>query len=156
MTFEQARLVRETFQRIADVAPEAVGRLFYHHLFDIAPQVRSLFSRTPLPEQSVKFMALLTYVVSRLNEIDSIVQDVTALAQRHQRYGITEKHYVYVGQSLLRTLEQTLTVDWTPEVQEAWTACYALLADTMINAPRLPISTLRPTEPYPISYAPGY
>ncbi|MBD2705858.1 hemin receptor [Spirosoma sp. BT702] len=156
MTFEQARLVRKTFQQIANVTPESVGQLFYNRLFEIAPGVRPLFSRTAMPEQSVKLMAMLTYVVSKLHNVDSIVQDVTALARRQECYDVTEQHYVHVGQALLWMLEKALPDDWTPEVQQAWTACYVLLAETMINATRPSGTTLRSIELNPISYATYY
>ncbi|UFH57532.1 globin family protein [Spirosoma sp. KNUC1025] len=156
MTIEQTRLVRRSFLLLADVAPETVGRVFYHRLFEVAPEVRPLFSRTPLPEQSVKLMTMLTYVVSRLNNLDRIVQDVTALARRHERYGVQEHHYAYVGQALLWTLEQALTSNWMPDVRDAWTACYTLLAETMMAATRPAIASTHPSESYPISYAPGY
>ncbi|WP_420149065.1 globin family protein [Spirosoma sp.] len=156
MTFEQIRLVRKTFQRIANVAPEIVGGVFYHRLFDVAPQVRPLFSRRSLPEQSHKLMTMLTYVVDHLNSLDKIVEEVSALARRHQQYGVQEDYYAYVGESLLWTLEQALMDDWTPNVREAWTACYTLLSETMIHATRPSIGALRPSEPYPLSYAPGY
>jgi len=35
---------------------------------------------------------------------------------------------------LLWTLERGLGSDWNPELAEAWTQCYTLLADTMISA----------------------
>ncbi|GAA4451268.1 hypothetical protein GCM10023189_13080 [Nibrella saemangeumensis] len=79
---------------------------------------------------------MLTYVINRLDKLDSIVQEVSALARRHQHYGVADHHYAYVGQSLLWTLEQALGTAWTPEVKAAWTACYTLLADTMIAATR--------------------
>ena len=36
-----------------------------------------------------------------------------------------------VGQALLCTLEQALGNEFTPEVKEAWTSCYALIAAKM-------------------------
>jgi nitric oxide dioxygenase len=134
MTFEQVRLVRTTYQSIADMSPVAIGRLFYTHLFEIAPEVQPLFSRTSMNEQSVKLMTMLTYVVSRLDRLDSLIGDLSALARRHERYGVAAAHYALVGQALLYTLSQGLGTAWTPEVKAAWTACYTLLADTMIAA----------------------
>ncbi|GAB3509191.1 globin family protein [Spirosoma knui] len=156
MTFEQARLVRKTYQRVADVAPEAVGQVFYNRLFDIAPELQIIFGRAGLPEQSIQLMAMLTYVVSRLNNVDSMVEDAAVLARYYEHRGITEQHYTYVGQALLWTLERALDADWTPEVKEAWTVCYTLLAEIMSSAVQSAITAPGPSEPYPLSYAPGY
>jgi len=36
--------------------------------------------------------------------------------------------------ALLWTLDKGLGKDWTKDVEDAWVACYTILADTMINA----------------------
>lgn len=134
MTFRQIQLVKDSYQRVSALPAEAVGQLFYGRLFGIAPEVRPLFIRTSVPEQSKKLLATLTYVITRLDQLDSVVADVEALARRHVHYGVQEYHYVLVGQALLWTLEQGLGDAWTPDVKEAWVACYTLLSDTMLNA----------------------
>ncbi|GAB2554477.1 globin family protein [Spirosoma areae] len=134
MTFHQIQLVKESYQLVAGLPVETVGQLFYDRLFATAPEVRPLFSRTSVPEQSKKLLATLTYVITRLDRLDSVVTDVQALARRHVHYGVQEHHYVLVGQALLWTLEQGLGEAWTPEVQAAWQACYTLLSEIMINA----------------------
>ncbi|MBO0930857.1 globin family protein [Fibrella aquatilis] len=134
MTFQQIQLVKDSYQRVAALPADAVGQLFYGRLFGIAPEVRPLFIRTSVPEQSKKLLATFTYVITRLDQLDTVVADVEALARRHMHYGVQEHHYVVVGQALLWTLEQGLGSAWTPEVQAAWQACYTLLSDTMLNA----------------------
>ena len=62
-------------------------------------------------------------------------------AVRHTCYGVTDEHYSSVGRALIWTLEQGLGADFTPEVRQAWTTVYALLADTMENATLLYATT---------------
>ena len=59
---------------------------------------------------------------------------VQALGRHHAGYDVQPAHYGTVAQALLWTLEQGLKDDFTPEVKEAWTTVYTLLADTMIAA----------------------
>ena len=59
---------------------------------------------------------------------------VQALGRHHTGYDVQPAHYGTVAQALLWTLEQGLKDDFTPEVKEAWTTVYTLLADTMIAA----------------------
>ena len=134
MTSHQAQLVQETSGMVAALPVETVGSLFYNQLFTIAPEVRPLFSRTTTPEQSRKLLTMLAYVVARLDKPDSLVADLTQLAQRHVRYGVQVRHYDLVGEALLWTLEQGLGNAWTEETKNAWVACYTLLATVMINA----------------------
>lgn len=56
------------------------------------------------------------------------------MARRHVSYGAQPKHYAYVGEALLWTLERGLGEHWTPPVAEAWQACYEILAKAMIEA----------------------
>jgi hemoglobin-like flavoprotein len=56
---------------------------------------------------------------------------VRDLGRRHAEYGVQTKDYNTVGAALLWTLEQGLTQQFTPEVKEAWTAAYTILATTM-------------------------
>jgi len=44
---------------------------------------------------------------------------------------VRTEHYATVGSALLWTLEQGLGEQFTPEVREAWTAAYGLLAQVM-------------------------
>lgn len=134
MTFHQIQLIKESYQLVSSLPAETVGQLFYGRLFGIAPEVRPLFIRTSVPEQSKKLLATLTYVITRLDQLDSVVADVETLARRHVHYGVQEYHYMLVGQTLLWTLEQGLGEAWTPDVKDAWVACYTLLSETMINA----------------------
>lgn len=134
MTFHQIQLVKDSYQLVAALPAETVGQVFYDRLFAIAPEVRPLFSRTSIPEQSKKLLATLTYIITRLDQLDNIAADIKALARRHVQYGVREHHYYMVGQALLWTLEQGLGKAWTPEVHAAWQACYTLLSGAMLDA----------------------
>ena len=61
----------------------------------------------------------------------SLVAVLRNLGARHVGYGVREEHYVTVGTALLWTLSAGLGEKFTPEVREAWTAAYGLLADVM-------------------------
>jgi hemoglobin-like flavoprotein len=50
------------------------------------------------------------------------------------QYGVHPEHYGTVGAALLWTLEQELGAAFTPEVREAWTTAYTVLAELMTTA----------------------
>ena len=56
-------------------------------------------------------MAAIGAVVKSLDRIETMLDDLRALARRHDRYGVREEHYVSVGAALLWTLEQGLGAD---------------------------------------------
>jgi hemoglobin-like flavoprotein len=130
VTPQQVSLVQQSFSKVAPIAPQAAD-LFYGRLFEVAPQVRSLFP-DDLSEQKKKLMGMLAIVVTGLDKLDTILPAASALAKRHVAYGASPDHYPVVGGALLWTLEKGLGEAWTPELAEAWTDAYATLSGFMI------------------------
>jgi nitric oxide dioxygenase len=131
MTPEQAALVQQSFAKVASISDQA-ATMFYERLFQIAPQVRSMFP-TDLTEQRKKLMATLAVVVNGLTNLESVLPAASALAKRHVAYGAKVEHYPVVGSALLWTLEKGLGEAWTPDVAGAWTAAFTTLSGFMIE-----------------------
>jgi nitric oxide dioxygenase len=131
MTPDQVKLVQTSFSRVAPISEQA-AMLFYGRLFEIAPQVKSMFP-ADMTEQRLKLMATLAAVVNGLGNLDQILPAASALAKRHLSYGVKAAHYPAVGAALLWTLEKGLGAAWTPEVAEAWTEAYGTLSGYMIS-----------------------
>ena len=107
--------------------------LFYDRLFEIAPELRSLFPED-LVAQKKKFITMLATMVTYLDDFKKIAPVVTGLGMRHVDYGVIAKNYEQFGAALLWTLAETLGVDFTPAVRTAWTAAYTNLAGVMKGA----------------------
>jgi hemoglobin-like flavoprotein len=133
MTPRQIDLVKTTWQ-LAATSADTVGPLFYETLFEMVPEVKPMFSRTTVPEQSRKLLSMLSYVVGKLDSLEDILDEVTRLAQRHVKYGVQDIHYSYVGAALLMTLEKGLGNAWNNEVKDAWATCFGILSSAMMNA----------------------
>ena len=132
MTDDQKTLVYESYAKVRPNAP-AVAAMFYQHLFELKPNLRPLF-KGDMNEQGRKLMAMITTAVSSLDHVEAIVPAVQQLGIRHAAYGVAAADYDTVGAALLWTLEQGLGQDFTPPVREAWSVCYAMLADVMKDA----------------------
>jgi nitric oxide dioxygenase len=132
MTPHQIALVQASFAKVVPIAATAAD-LFYGRLFEIAPEIRSMFP-DDLSGQKKKLMAMLGTVVGALARLDQLLPAVRTLGQRHADYGVTAEHFAPVGAALLWTLEQGLGEGFTPEVRDAWAAVYAVLSSLMINA----------------------
>lgn len=129
ITPRQVQLVKETFAKVAPIAPQA-AELFYGRLFEIAPDVKPLF-KGDMKEQGRKLMSVIGMAVSSLDKLPELVPVVQDLGRRHVAYGVKDEYYGTVAQALLWTLEKGLGEAFTTEVKEAWTAVYVVLADTM-------------------------
>ena len=128
-TMTQIELVQRTFAVVAPIADD-VAALFYRRLFEIDPSLQSMF-KGDMAAQRRKLMVMLTAAVKGLPRVDRLVPVLQDLGRRHADYGVIESHYDTVGNALLWTLEKGLGPDFTPEVREAWTTVYGVLAATM-------------------------
>jgi hemoglobin-like flavoprotein len=132
VTPQQIALVQSSFNKVVPIAGTAAD-LFYDRLFEIAPEVRTLFP-SELGDQKKKMMAMLSTAVANLHNLEAILPTVKELGHRHKTYGVTTAHYAPVAAALLWTLEKGLGPDFTPEVKAAWTETYSALAGIMTAA----------------------
>jgi nitric oxide dioxygenase len=133
MTEMQIGLVKRTWKIFRGIDPGLVGDTFYSKLFNDNPSLRRMFPNS-MEQQYRKLIDMLSTIVARLEKMDELKDDITAMAQRHTGYGVRAGHYKLVGKALLWTLKQGLGNDWTKDVEEAWTTCYSVLSTAMINA----------------------
>jgi len=132
MTPHQIKLVQDSFAKVVPIKDAAAG-MFYERLFELDPNLRSLF-KGDMNEQRKKLMAMIATAVGGLNKLDEIVPAVQALGERHADYRVRPEHYETVGAALLWTLEKGLGEAFTADVAKAWTDVYGLLSSTMIEA----------------------
>lgn len=132
MNQNTVNLVQTTWAKVAAIAPQA-AELFYNNLFAADPSLKALF-KGDMTEQGKKLMQMIGAAVGKLNDLDSLVPILQNLAKRHDGYGVKEAHYATVGGALLKTLEQGLGDDFTPEVKDAWASVYGVMAEVMIAA----------------------
>ena len=132
MTPEQISLVQESFKKVEPIAPQAAD-IFYARLFEIAPEVRSLFPEQ-MTDQKGKLMSMLATAVNNLHNVEAIIPAVQDLGKKHVAYGVTADHYTPVGEALIYTLDKGLGPDFTPDVKEAWVATYTTLQSVMTEA----------------------
>jgi hemoglobin-like flavoprotein len=130
MTPAQQSLVQASFAKVVPIADTA-ATLFYEDLFRRDPSLRALF-KEDMAEQRQKLMAMIGTAVAGLGNWASIAPAIAALGERHTDYGVRTEHYDTVGKALIATLQKGLGDAFTPEVKEAWLACYAAVASEMI------------------------
>jgi hemoglobin-like flavoprotein len=124
--------VQDTFEAVKPISDQAAA-LFYGRLFEIAPDVKPMFTGD-MEEQGRKLMKMLALAVAGLNDLSSLVPAVQKLGRGHVGYGVKPEHYAKVGEALLWTLGQGLGEAFTTEVEKSWKMVYGILSDTMIAA----------------------
>jgi hemoglobin-like flavoprotein len=131
MTQKEVLVVKKSWQLLRGIDPLLIGDVFYGRLFLQEPALRSMFP-PEMKGQYQKLVDMLSYIVSKLDRMDQLTEDIRQLAIRHAGYGVKPAHYKLVGDALLWTLGRGLGKDWSPEVESAWKKCYEMLSATMI------------------------
>lgn len=129
MSPDQIEGVKQSWAKL-QVRRLIVGERFYQRLFRLDPGLRRLFHRD-MADQTRRLVVMLDIAVCGLDEPTVLIPIVQALGARHANYGVDAAHYGTVGAALLWALGEALTTDFTPEVEDAWTAFYGFVADHM-------------------------
>ncbi|TFE66761.1 hemin transporter [Methylacidiphilum sp. Yel] len=131
MTQEQIKLIQKSWLHVIEKADEA-GLLFYKRLFEVEPNVRSLF-RENIEKQGRKLIDVLNWIVLNLQDIDTALDAAKELARRHVKYGVEVEHYPLIGHTLIWTLGKIIGKEWNKELEQTWIKAYEALAQVMIE-----------------------
>lgn len=131
MTEREIIVIKSSWKLFRKTDPQLIGDVFYRRLFLLMPSLRPMF-KPSMKEQYAKIVDTLTLIVSKIENLEELTEDIRQLAIRHVGYGVLPAHYKLVGDALLWTLAKGLGKEWTDEMDNAWLKCYTLLADTMI------------------------
>ena len=130
VTPKQISLVQDSWQKVTPIA-ETAAELFYGRLMETDDSARQLFEGVDMKEQGRKLMEMIGIAVAGLDNVGSLVPVLQDLGEQHVGLGVKDPHFDSVGAALLWTLGQGLGDQFTKEVEEAWTAVYGVVAETM-------------------------
>ena len=131
MTPNQIQLLQSSWQQLRPIR-ETAADLFYGRLFELDPQLRTMF-RGDLTEQGHRLTAMLDQVILKLHDFERLQPTLEALGERHEGYGVKEEHYGTVGAALLWTLGVGLGEDFSEEVESAWSKLYGAITAVMLG-----------------------
>lgn len=141
MTPEQTRLLARSFSKLENRLYD-LASLVHLRLFEISPESRRLF-KGDLEEQKMKLARVFAEFVriqTRSHHFmpvtgkggEAIIPGIGALGARHElNYGVRPEHYGYMREALLYAVRALLGRDYTPEIGQAWTEAYDMLAGAM-------------------------
>ena len=132
MDTQHKTMVKQSWTQINHDAAR-LGELFYTRLFAMDPALRPLF-KGDLQQQGENLVRMMDHAVAGLDQLDAILPVIRELGRRHAGFGVRDKDYATFGDALIWTFQTVLGPDFTPEVEEAWRALYALMSNTMREA----------------------
>ena len=138
MLSEKSRPVIEATAEVVASHMDQITPKFYGHMFEAHPELlNGVFSRAnQRTGEQPKALAgsIVRFAVHLLEHPDSYPEAVLSrIAHKHTSLGITEDQYQIVYENLFWAIGDTLGDAVTPEVAEAWTEVYWLMADALIK-----------------------
>ena len=112
---------------------DALAKTYYDILFEINPQLQSLFKRN-MDQQGRKLISMFSSAIDCLDDTGKLLPPLLAAGKRHTQYGVTIEDYNQVTTALLETIKQTLGNDYNEETARNWKKACTLIASTMQKA----------------------
>ncbi|HWH81849.1 MAG TPA: globin domain-containing protein [Burkholderiaceae bacterium] len=125
-------LVRESFDLVEPIAPQAAEQ-YFAHLYAIDPPLQRVLG-PDMPARAVRLMPLLATAIAHLDESDALMPTLRQLGRHLAERGVQPAHYESFRAALLKTLYESLGVAYTEDVEAAWIDVYGVVAQTMQRA----------------------
>lgn len=134
LTADQIAIVKAT----APVLKEhgvTITSVFYKNMITEVPELHNFFSTTSQAtgrQPRALAGAVLAYA-TYIDDLPKLAHAVERIAHKHVSLQVTPDQYAIVGKYLIQAIGQVLGDAATPDIVDAWTAAYGVLADVFIN-----------------------
>ncbi|WP_027000930.1 globin domain-containing protein [Eisenibacter elegans] len=130
LNVDQIGLIKSSWGLIVAKA-QTLGEHFYSELFRIHPEYERLFDSIDRSTQARKLTYVISLVVTKLDKLETIAEEVKYLGKRHKTYQVRVVHFEPFIKQLLLSLEDTLGAQWNTALAEAWEQVLYQVADAM-------------------------
>lgn len=132
MTPSEIQHIQANWKTVAADGETFVER-FYTHMFEIDPDLQSLFKRS-MEMQGRKVMSMLSSAVEHMGQPEKVLPALIAAGHRHIQYGVKQRDYETVRQAFIHALADTLGDDFDEETKQLWNQAYSNIQDIMSSA----------------------
>jgi len=137
LTASQIAIVKATAPVLKEHGT-TITALFYRNLLTAHPALNNMFN-TAAQRTGAQPRALAASVLAYATHIDDLPalrHAVERIAHKHASLGVEPEQYALVGEHLMGAIGAVLGDAATPEIVDAWTAAYAVLASVFIGRER--------------------
>lgn len=135
LTNEIRATVKSTIPLLQEHGLE-ITTVFYKLLFEANPELRHIFNSANQQDASQSRAlsdAVLAYAAN-IDNLEALLPAVKRIANKHASIGVQDHHYPLVGASLLKAIQQVLSLPDDHAALKAWGAAYGVLADVFIGS----------------------
>eukprot|EP01125_Pyxidicula_operculata_P012619 TRINITY_DN414_c0_g1_i1.p1 TRINITY_DN414_c0_g1~~TRINITY_DN414_c0_g1_i1.p1 ORF type:complete len:607 (-),score=123.11 TRINITY_DN414_c0_g1_i1:242-2062(-) len=142
LTDRQKELIRNSWQAlqlVQDFRSETDGlkrfsKVFYPLFFKANPAGQRLFDTVNLENQARSLTNMLTWIVSNLDNLPSLVPVLAQMGGRHEIYGVKPEEYKSFAKSIGESFKKILGNEISEEAIKAWYLCITQIAELMTTA----------------------
>ncbi|WP_051296358.1 globin domain-containing protein [Eisenibacter elegans] len=98
---------------------QQIGLHFYTQLFEQHPEFQPLF-KDNTQEQARKLSYIITLVVTKLDKLEHIGEEVKYLGKRHINYQVRPEYFDPFLALLLQSIKEVYPEYWSDELNNAW------------------------------------
>lgn len=134
LTPSQLSIIKATVP-VLQAHGEAITKTMYDNMIAANPDMKDIFSHTSQitgAQPRALARAVLAYA-SYIDNLPVLTHAVERIAQKHVSLYIQPEQYDIVGGHLIGAIGQVLGDAATPEIVDAWTAAYGILASVFIT-----------------------
>lgn len=136
--------VQRTWAQAKTLGVEAVAKLVFSKIFELAPGAIHFFSfrgEEPsklyesggrLETHAMKVVGTLDAAVSGMSNLHALFPMLKALGLRHLVHEVREEHYNVVNQAIELSLQSALESQWTDPARESWGKFLKTIKDEML------------------------
>lgn len=117
---------------------EAITATMYKNMIEAHPGMRDIFSHTSqvTGRQSRALARAVVAYAMYIDDLPRLTHAIERIAQKHVSLFIRPEQYDVVGTHLIGAIGQVLGDAATPDIVDAWTAAYGILASVFIGRER--------------------
>jgi hemoglobin-like flavoprotein len=106
------------------------AKIFYDKVFEINPEIRSLF-RKNMTDQGRLLTHMLGGIVYSLSRPEHLATGLKKLGESHINYGVRVEHYPIVKEAMMYAIEQSIGERKTRKTIDAWSKALDDVMDMM-------------------------
>lgn len=112
-----------------------ITKTFYRNMFEEHPELLNIFNGTnqKVGRQPVALANLVLAAAEHIDNLEAVLAPVLEVAHKHRSLEVKPEHYPIVGHHLIGAIQEVLGEAATPEIVEAWTKAYGVIADVFIS-----------------------
>ncbi|KPM37385.1 hypothetical protein AK830_g9163 [Neonectria ditissima] len=134
LSYQQTKLIRGTIPALSDHG-ERITTIFYRNMLRDHPELNDYFNTVNQANgrQPRALTAVILSYAQNINHITELIPKMERMCHKHCSLGIMPQHYAIVEKYLIAAFAEVLGPAMTPQVREAWSKAYWMLAKMLIG-----------------------